>query len=145
MNSENNGVFMANPNKVYETKKVYNKDLWENWVMDSQEYFEDIIAPCKLAIFIGKNDKRCLIIEKIADSLFPKFVVDGSFSMYDFDLFFTVAEGDALKILEDKSKFVDLVKSGNLGILCTVDDIAMEEKGLDKFLSKVGFAPSCSM
>lgn len=121
-------------------KKVYNKQLWEDWVMNSQEYFEDMIAPCKIAIFIG-NDKNCLIIEKIADSLFPNFVVNGSFSMYDFDLFFTVAEKDALEILEDKFKFPEFVKSGKLGILCTVDDVNMESKGLNKFLSKINFNP----
>lgn len=126
-------------------KKVYNKQLWEDWVMDAQEFFDDIIAPCKVAMFIGETDKNCLVIEKIADSLFPNFVVNGSFSMYDFDLFFTVAENDALEILEDKSKFLEFVKSGKLGILCTVDDVQMEEKGLDKFLSTIGFAPSCSI
>ena len=126
-------------------KKVYNKQLWEDWVMGCQEYFDDIIAPCKLAIFIGESDKNCLVIEKIADSLFPSFEINGSFSMYDFDLFFTVAENDALEILEDSSKFAEFVKSGKLGILCTVDDIQMEQKGLDKFLSNLGFAPSCSI
>ncbi|MCQ2737842.1 MAG: hypothetical protein MJ224_04485 [archaeon] len=126
-------------------KKVYNKQLWEDWVMNCQEYFDDIIAPCKLAIFIGESDKNCLVIEKIADSLFPSFEINGSFSMYDFDLFFTVAENDAIEILEDSSKFAEFVKSGKLGILCTVDDIQMEQKGLDKFLSNLGFAPSCSI
>ncbi|MDO5849917.1 MAG: hypothetical protein Q4P14_01765 [Methanobacteriaceae archaeon] len=126
-------------------KKVYNKQLWEDWVMGSQEYFDDIIAPCKLAIFIGESDKNCLVIEKIADSLFPSFEINGSFSMYDFDLFFTVAENDAVEILEDSSKFPEFVKSGKLGILCTVDDIQMEQKGLDKFLSTLGFSPSCSI
>lgn len=126
-------------------KKVYNKSLWEDWVMDSQEFFNDLIAPCKIALFIGESDKNCLVIEKVAESLFSSFIVNGSFSMYDFDLFFTVSEEDALEILEDKSKFLDFVKSGNLGILCTVDDVVMEEKGLDKFLSTIGFAPSCSI
>ena len=126
-------------------KKVYNKQLWEDWVMNCQEYFDDIIAPCKLAIFIGESDKNCLVIEKIADSLFSSFEINGSFSMYDFDLFFTVAENDAIEILEDSSKFAEFVKSGKLGILCTVDDIQMEQKGLDKFLSNLGFAPSCSI
>lgn len=125
-------------------KKVYNKELWENWVIDNHEYFDDIIAPCKIAIFIGETDKNCLVIEKKED-LSPSFVINGSFSMYDFDLFFTVAENDALEILEDAPKFLEFVKSGKLGILCTVDDFVMEEKGLDKLLSKIGFAPSCSI
>ena len=70
-----------------------------------------------------------------------EFKVNGSLNMMDLDLFFTVAEDDALEILEDSSKLEEFVSDGRLGIVCMVDDVAMEEKSIDKFLQNLGFKP----
>jgi len=64
--------------------------------------------------------------------------------MMDTDLFFTLTEEDTLEILEDYKKLPNFIKEGKLGIFCLIDDVMMEEKGIDKFLNSLGFAPSCS-
>ena len=72
---------------------------------------------------------------KIHDNnLWDKFVSDS-------EQYFAVLS----ELLDDASKLSNFIKEGKLGIFCLVDDVVMAEKGLDKLLNNLGFAPSCAI
>ena len=125
--------------------KIHDNNLWDKFVSDSEQYFAVLSPGTKIAFFIGETDKNFLIIERTEGSIDSKFNVNSSLNMMETDLFFTVAEDDASLLLDDASKLSTFIKEGKLGIFCLVDDVVMAEKGLDKLLNDLGFAPSCAI
>ena len=126
---------MVKPKKVLDTK------LWDKFANDLEVQLAILKQGTKIAFFVGKSDKNYLFINRVEGAVNHEFKVNGSLNMMDLDLFFTVAEDDALEILEDSSKLEEFVSDGRLGIVCMVDDVAMEEKSIDKFLQNLGFKP----
>jgi len=129
---------MVKPNKVHDN------NLWDEWVKNAESYFSVLKPGAKVAFFVGESDKNFLLIEKLESDIKSNFKINGSLNMMDTDLFFTLTEEDTLEILEDYKKLPNFIKEGKLGIFCLIDDVMMEEKGIDKFLNSLGFAPSCS-
>jgi len=129
---------MVKPNKVHDN------NLWDEWVKNAESYFSILKPGAKVAFFVGESDKNFLLIEKLESDIKSNFKINGSLNMMDTDLFFTLTEEDTLEILEDYKKLPNFIKEGKLGIFCLIDDVMMEEKGIDKFLNSLGFAPSCS-
>ena len=125
--------------------KIYDNNLWEKFVKDSESYWAVLSPGTVVAIFIGETDKNFLLIERKEGSVESKFNVNNSLNMMDTDLFFTITEEDASELLDDSSLFSDFIKDGKLGIFCLVDDYVMAEKGIDTLLSEIGFAPSCAI
>lgn len=126
---------MVKPNKVLDAK------LWDKFANDFEVQLAILKPGTKIAFYVGESDKNYLFIDRVEGAVNHEFKVNGSLNMMDLDLFFTVAEDDALEILEDSSKLVEFVSDGKLGIVCMVDDVAMEEKSIDKFLQNLGFKP----
>jgi hypothetical protein len=126
---------MVKPKKVLDTK------LWDKFANDLEVQLAILKQGTKIAFFVGESDKNYLFINRVEGAVNHEFKVNGSLNMMDLDLFFTVAEDDALEILEDSSKLEEFVSDGRLGIVCMVDDVAMEEKSIDKFLQNLGFKP----
>ena len=126
---------MVKPKKVLDTK------LWDKFANDLEVQLAILKQGTKIAFFVGESDKNYLFINSVEGAVNHEFKVNGSLNMMDLDLFFTVAEDDALEILEDSSKLEEFVSDGRLGIVCMVDDVAMEEKSIDKFLQNLGFKP----
>ena len=126
---------MVKPKKVLDTK------LWDKFANDLEVQLAILKQGTKIAFFVGESDKNYLFINRVEGAVNHEFKVNGSLNMMDLDLFFSVAEDDALEILEDSSKLEEFVSDGRLGIVCMVDDVAMEEKSIDKFLQNLGFKP----
>ena len=126
---------MVKPKKVLDTK------LWDKFANDLEVQLAILKPGTKIAFFVVESDKNYLFINRVEGAVNHEFKVNGSLNMMDLDLFFTVAEDDALEILEDSSKLEEFVSDGRLGIVCMVDDVAMEEKSIDKFLQNLGFKP----
>ena len=126
---------MVKPKKVLDTK------LWDKFANDLEVQLAILKQGTKIAFFVGESDKNYLFINRVEGAVNHEFKVNGSLNMMDLDLFFTVAEDDALEILEDSSKLAEFVSAEKLGIVCMVDDVAMEEKSIDKFLQNLGFKP----
>ena len=126
---------MVKPKKVLDTK------LWDKFANDLEVQFAILKPGTKIAFYVGESDKNYLFINRVEGAVNHEFKVNGSLNMMDLDLFFTVAEDDALEILEDSSKLAEFVSAEKLGIVCMVDDVAMEEKSIDKFLQNLGFKP----
>ncbi|MBQ2962412.1 hypothetical protein [Methanobrevibacter sp.] len=125
--------------------KVHDNNLWDNFIKESEQYFAVLSPGTKIAFFVGESDKNFLLVERTEGAIDSKFNVNSSLNMMETDLFFTVAEDDAAELLDDPSKLSTFIKEGKLGIFCLVDDVVMAEKGLDKFLHDIGFAPSCAI
>lgn len=125
--------------------KVHDNNLWDKFVNDSEQYFAVLSPGTKVAFFVGETDKNFLLIERTEGAIDSKFNVNSSLNMMETDLFFTIAEDDASELLDDASKLSNFIKEGKLGIFCLVDDVVMAEKGLDKLLNDLGFAPSCAI
>lgn len=126
---------MVKPKKVLDTK------LWDKFANDLEVQFAILKPGTKIAFYVGESDKNYLFIDRVEGAVNHEFKVNGSLNMMDLDLFFIVAEEDALELLEDSSKLKDFVSDEKLGIVCLVDDVAMEEKSIDKFLQNLGFKP----
>ncbi|SFL16684.1 hypothetical protein SAMN02910297_00096 [Methanobrevibacter olleyae] len=125
--------------------KIHDKGLWDKFVKESEHYFAVLNPDTKIAFFVGETDKNFLLIERKEGVINSKFNVNSSINMMETDLFFTVAEDDALELLDDASKLSSLIEEGKLGIFCLVDDVVMAEKGLDTLLNNLGFKPSCAI
>ena len=115
---------MVKPKKVLDTK------LWDKFANDLEVQLAILKPGTKIAFFVGESDKNYLFINRVEGAVNHEFKVNGSLNMID-----------ALEILEDSSKLEEFVSDGRLGIVCMVDDVAMEEKSIDKFLQNLGFKP----
>lgn len=122
-------------------KKVFDPKLWDKFANDLEVQLAILKPGTKIAFYVGESDKNFLFIDRVEGAVNHEFKVNGSLNMMDLDLFFIVAEDDALELLEDSSKLKDFVMDEKLGIVCLVDDVAMEEKFIDKFLQNLGFKP----
>ena len=122
-------------------KKVFDAKLWDNFANDLEVRLAILKPGTKIAFYVGESDKNFLFIERVEGAINHEFKVNGSLNMMDLDMFFTVAEDDALELLEDSGKLEEFVRDEKLGIFCMVDDVVMEEKGIDKFLQDLGFKP----
>lgn len=129
------GDIMVKPKKVFDAK------LWDNFANDLEVRLAILKPGTKIAFYVGESDKNFLFIERVEGAINHEFKVNGSLNMMDLDMFFTVAEDDALELLEDSGKLEEFVRDEKLGIFCMVDDVVMEEKGIDKFLQDLGFKP----
>ena len=105
--------------------KIHDNNLWDKFVSDSEQYFAVLSPGTKVAFFVGETDKNFLLIERTEGAIDSKFNVN--------------------ELLDDASKLSNFIKEGKLGIFCLVDDVVMAEKGLDKLLNNLGFAPSCAI
>ncbi len=122
-------------------KKVFNADLWNKFADDLEVQLAILKPGTKVAFYIGESDRNYLLIERVEGAINHEFKLNGSLNMMDLDLFFTVAEEDALELLDDSSKLNGFIHDEKLGIFCLVDDVVMADKGIDKFLGDLGFKP----
>lgn len=122
-------------------KKVFDAKLWDKFANDLEVQLAILKPRTKIAFYLGESDRNFLFIDRVEGAVNHEFKVNGSLNMMDLDLFFIVAEDDALELLEDSSKLKEFIQDEKLGIVCMVDDVAMEEKFIDKFLENLGFKP----
>lgn len=117
--------------------KIFNIELWDNFVEVLSDSFQKL-NDSKIGFSIGDTDKTVLI--KVDNQEITSQLINGSImNMDDFDLLFSVSEDIASQILDEPTKLVEFIDSGQLNFFCMANNSQINQKGIDEFLKSLGF------